>query len=140
MRLRFRPRRSRPRAKTIAPKDLTRAVLRTGAAELDSEDLDRTVAERPRTRGECGTQRPCPFVSCRHHLYLDINPETGSIKFNFPDLEPEDLKESCSLDVADRYGVTLEETGGILNITRERVRQLEVRALLTLKGICRREA
>ena len=29
--------------------------------------------------------RPCPWVACKHHLYLDVNPETGSIKMNFPD-------------------------------------------------------
>ncbi len=82
--------------------------------------------ERPKTRGECANaQRPCPYVSCKHHLFLDINPETGSIKINFPDLEVWELKESCSLDVADRGGVTLETVGDIMNITRERVRQLE---------------
>ncbi len=58
---------------------------------------------RPRTRGECkGGARPCPYVSCRHHLYLDVNPTTGTIKFNYPGVEPDELVETCSLDVADR--------------------------------------
>jgi len=52
---------------------------------------------------------------------------------NFPDLEPWELEETCSLDVADRGGITLEEVGDILNLTRERVRQVEVRGLLKLK-------
>jgi len=72
-------------------------------------------------------------VSCKHHLYLDVNPETGSIKLNFPDLEVWEMKETCSLDVADRTGATLEEVGEILNLTRERIRQVEVRGLIKLK-------
>ena len=86
------------------------------------------------SRAECGSgERPCPFVACKHHLYLDVNPETGSIKLNFPDLEVWEMKETCALDVADRGGITLEEVGEILNLTRERIRQVEVRGLLKLK-------
>ncbi len=87
----------------------------------------------PATRGECeGGARPCPMVRCRFHLYLDVHERTGHIKLNFPDLEPEDLVDSCALDVADRGGVTLEEAGVLLNVTRERIRQLEVKALATM--------
>lgn len=79
---------------------------------------------RPRSRGECrGGIRPCPFVSCRHHLYLDVNPENGSIKFNFPHLDPWELPVSCALDVAENGEHTLEEVGVVVNLTRERVRQ-----------------
>ena len=77
--------------------------------------------------------RPCPFVSCSHHLYLDVNPETGAIKLNFPHLEVWEMAETCSLDVADRGGITLEEVGAILNLTRERIRQVEVRGLYKIK-------
>jgi hypothetical protein len=83
----------------------------------------------PATRAECEDgPRPCPYVSCRHNLYLDVSKGTGSIKLNFPQLEPGDMTESCSLDVAQRGGATLEEVGKIVNLTRERVRQVEVRA------------
>ena len=89
---------------------------------------------RPTSRAECREElRPCPWVACKHHLYLDINPETGSIKINFPDLEPWELKHTCALDVAERGGITLEEVGEIMNLTRERIRQVEVRGLLKLK-------
>jgi hypothetical protein len=89
---------------------------------------------RPTTREQCrDDMRPCPWVACKHHLYLDINPETGSIKINFPDLEPWEIKHTCALDVAERGGITLEEVGEIMNLTRERVRQVEVRGLLKLK-------
>jgi hypothetical protein len=121
-------RRTRMRSKTIAPKRLTKEELRA------SELLVLPDVERPLTRAECrGHDRPCPFVSCKHHLYLDVNPETGSIKLNFPDLEVWEMKETCSLDVADKGGITLEEVGEILNLTRERIRQVEVRGLLRLK-------
>jgi len=90
--------------------------------------------ERPGCREECqGMPRPCPFVSCSHHLYLDVNPQTGAIKLNFPHLEVWEMAETCSLDVADRGGITLEEVGAILNLTRERIRQVEVRGLSKIK-------
>ena len=120
--------RTRARSKTIAPKRLTKEEILIGQ-ELMMPDVDRPVA-----RGECKDMpRPCPFVSCKHHLYLDVNQETGSIKLNFPDIDPWEMRETCSLDVADRGGITLEEVGEILNLTRERIRQVEVRGLLKLK-------
>ena len=89
---------------------------------------------RPAHRGQCANgPRPCPWVACKFHLYLDVNPETGTIKLNFPDLEPWEMKETCALDVADRGGITLEEVGEILNLTRERIRQVEVFGLEKLK-------
>ena len=125
----IRPRRTRPRARTIAPRRLTSVELR----EVANTRADQ--AERPRTRAECAhEQRPCPWVSCKHHLYLDVNPRTGSIKLNFPDLEPWELQHTCALDVADDGGHTLEEVGDITNLTRERIRQLEFRGLLELRG------
>ncbi|MBA3393534.1 MAG: DNA-binding protein [Deltaproteobacteria bacterium] len=127
--IRRRRRRTRPRSKTIAMKRLTREELRVGAAMYPPVDIP-----RPTNRSECaGEMRPCPWVACKHHLYLDINPETGSIKINFPDLEPWELKNTCALDVAEKGGITLEEVGEIMNLTRERIRQVEVRGLLKLK-------
>jgi hypothetical protein len=127
---RVRSKRNRPRSKTIALKRLTREELRRGA--LANPPVE--GAQRPQTRAECKDMpRPCPWVACKHHLYLDINPMTGSIKINFPDLEPWELQHTCALDVADNGGLTLEEIGLITNLTRERVRQLEVRGLFVLK-------
>lgn len=97
---------------------------------IASDLRDAPTANRPRTRGECADgPRPCPFVSCRYHLALDVDPEVGTIRLNWPHLEIDQLAETCALDVADRGGMTLEDVGGILNITRERVRQLEQEAL-----------
>jgi Sigma-70, region 4 len=123
-------RRSRARSRTVPAKRM-RAEVRAHAMEraVGAELL----AARPRTRGDCiGRERPCPWLACRHHLYLDVNPETGSIKINFPDLEPWELEHTCALDVAERGAITLEEVGEIMNLTRERVRQVEVDGLLAI--------
>lgn len=118
----------RRRSRTIATKRLTKEELAL------AEELRSVEYERPKTRSECSSGvRPCPYVSCKHHLYLDVNPETGSIKLNFPDLDVWEMQETCALDVADRGGITLEEVGEILNLTRERIRQVEVKGLEKLR-------
>lgn len=91
----------------------------------------------PRVRVECapgaGVGRPCPWVSCRHHLYVEVSETLGSVKYVHPGREVAELEQTCSLDVADEGGATLERVGALLNITRERVRQIEVRALLKVR-------
>jgi hypothetical protein len=62
----------------------------------------------------------------------------GVIRLTWPNLEPWELPETCALDVADRGGMTLEEVGGILNLSRERVRQIQHLALLRIKAGMRR--
>lgn len=120
-------REGRVRARTLGKKDEPDIEL----TALDEQRL----SERPRVRSDCkGGARPCPWVGCKHHLYSDMNAETGSLKVNFPNLEVGEMEETCSLDVADRGGVTLEEVGEILNLTRERVRQIEVRGLMKLRS------
>jgi hypothetical protein len=91
---------------------------------------------KPRVRSACqGGARPCPYFSCKHHLYVDVSPRTGAIKLNFPDLEVWEMGDSCALDVADRGGTTLEDVGAIMNLTRERIRQVEVKALAKLEAL-----
>lgn len=84
----------------------------------------------PTNRSECVNGiRPCPFARCKHHLYLDVNSETGSIKLNFPDLDLWEMRETCALDVADRGGMILEEVGDILNVSRARIQQIESKSI-----------
>jgi hypothetical protein len=123
----------RRRAKTMSRKEMMRERRKMAARGQLLEILE---YDRPRTRADCvGGPRPCLFVSCRYHLYLDVNPETGSVKLNFPDKEAWELEQTCALDVAERGGVTLEEVGHIMNLTRERIRQVEVRGLQKLKDV-----
>jgi hypothetical protein len=123
------PPRRRPR--TLSPRRLRQERHEARAASARSRDLLRIVDDaRPKTRAECGDgPRPCLYVSCRFHLYLEVNEATGSIKLNFPDVEPWDLPETCALDIAERGGLTLEEIGRLMNMTRERARQLETHGL-----------
>lgn len=90
---------------------------------------------RPIHFSECeNIVHPCPWVGCRHHLYLDIG-KKGSIKINFPDLEPNELIETCSLRVAGRGESTLDEIGNMMNLSRERIRQVEVKLLILLREL-----
>lgn len=126
-----------PRKRTIPTKQLTKAFMKDAATKLALEERYQPIAsiERPKTRGDCvNGPRPCPWVGCRHHLYLEVNPVTGSITLNRPDIEPWEMEHSCSLDIADEGDHTLEQVGFSTNITRERVRQLEVPALVKLKA------
>jgi len=107
-------------------KTMNMRMLRREHVHLKPELIQWVEALKPRSRNECREGiRPCPHVSCKYHLFLDVNPQTGSIKFNFPGLNPWDLKESCCLDIAEKGGTTLEEVGVHMNLTRERIRQLE---------------
>jgi hypothetical protein len=119
------------RARTISVKRMTKRELEIGRLLYPE-----TGYWKPRTRAECvDGPRPCPYVSCKHHLYIDVSPRTGAIKLNFPDLDVWEMTESCALDVADRGGTTLEDVGAIMNLTRERIRQVEVKALAKLEAL-----
>lgn len=79
--------------------------------------------QRPKTRADCiNGPRPCPFVGCKYHLYLDVH-VCGSIKLNFPDKEPWELEETCALDVADWGGANSVEVAVLINVTKQRVKQ-----------------
>jgi hypothetical protein len=100
--------------------------------ELDVSPLP-TDHPRPRTRRECiDGARPCPYAACEHHLYLDVDPK-GHIRLNFPGIGPDEMGESCALDVADRRSHSFDEVGNAMNLTYERVRQIEEVALRKLK-------
>ncbi len=126
-----RKRRSRARAKTISIRRLSKTELNKGRALYPEMDY-----WKPKMRSECiDMERPCPFVSCKYHLYLDVHPVRGAIKLNFTDVEVWEMTETCALDIADRGGITLEEVGEIMNLTRERVRQVETAGLAKLAAL-----
>lgn len=105
----------------------------------DVEGVD--FSGRPQTRADCiDGPRPCPWVGCRHHLYVDVN-RSGNLKINRPDLSAEQLDEmpeTCSLDVADQGRQTLDAVRFLVNLTREGVRLIENQALARLSPRVRR--
>ena len=118
------------RGVTISCKSLTKeeVVLKY---KLDENNY---ISKRPATRLECKeNMRPCPHVGCKYHLYLDINKSNGSIKFNFPDLEFDELDQTCALDIIEKGESTLEDIGKHMNLTRERVRQIQDNVIMKLK-------
>lgn len=124
-------RRGIPPKKTLAVRRITQLELAAGRAELQALGADEPY-DRPRTRGDCArVARPCPYVACKYSLYLDVS-ETGSIILNFPHLEPFQMpaEQSCALDLSERGSMTLEEIAVVTNLTRERIRQVELKALV----------
>jgi hypothetical protein len=95
--------------------------------------LTERAGGRPQTRGDCeGGPRPCPWVSCRYNLALDVHSTGYAGNTPHVRLNPT-ATQSCALDVAARGGQLLEQVGEALGMTRERVRQIEDRALAKLK-------
>ncbi len=133
-----------PRAHTVSVKRIGNAIMRESQAE--TREYTTSI---PRTYGECqeralGTpSNPCAHLRCTHSLLLDVSDDTGSYKVTWPHLtsghygdEYEQLpRHTCALRVAEQGGMTLDEIGEIMNLTRERVRQIETKALLRLRDL-----
>lgn len=84
----------------------------------------------PIIRGDCrNIPRPCPFIRCKWHV-LWVNSKCRFLLRKDDDVVADwvvsrDPKYSCVLDIADRGEATLEEIAQVMNITRERVGQIE---------------
>jgi hypothetical protein len=105
------------------------------------------VEARPRTRADCADgPRPCPWVSCRYHLATEVG-HSGSLTIRFAvpggkSGEPQyddgvawdAMDDTCSLDVADEGGASLERVAWAMNIDPERVRQIEREAIGRLRA------
>lgn len=129
----LRRRERKVRSRSIRVARATKSEIEHARLRLQEDGSDTL---RPRHRAECiDGPRPCPHVSCKHHLYLDVSPQTGTIKLNFPDLEVWEMAVSCALDIADAGGARLEDVGVLMNITRERARQIESKALAKLETL-----
>ncbi len=124
------------RAVTVSMTRMSKRALDAGAAEYpERPGVD---YQRPRTWADCeraglGAEVPCPFVSCGYHLAIDVRPRTGSIKANFPDCDPDEIPHTCTLRVAERGGATLDDVAAVMNLTRERVRQIQDIALAKIR-------
>lgn len=128
-----------PPARPAAPVSLAKVLpiaptpARQRQAAPTSSPLG-AVEGRPATRGDCiNGERPCPYIACRFNLYLDVT-KAGAVHLTFPNLEPDQMVESCALDVIDRDGaVTLMKVGACFGVTRERIRQIEQKAAKKLR-------
>lgn len=96
-------------------------------------------ADAPKKRADCaGIPKPCPFLDCRHHLWLRLqqeqpgNPQAG--KQGETTFRPSTM-QSCSLDVAEK-GASFEEIGELLGMDSTRGRQIAQAALEKLKARC----
>lgn len=111
-------------------KQRTAAMAGEALAEAEAAELE---AARPRTRGDCaGGERPCPWASCRHHLLWEQGGawDGGVLRSDDELLDLLDrMPATCALDAADEGGLNLAEAGRLLDITRERMRQIETRIL-----------
>ena len=100
--------------------------------DWDRSYVDGVEIERPKIRSDCENGiRPCPFVSCRFHLYLQIA-TGGNLKVSHKGKEPWEREHSCALDLADDGPHTLDAIAGWIGATRERVRQIETYAMSKL--------
>lgn len=85
--------------------------------------------DAPKTREECrGGLRPCPWLGCKYHLGIGRMSKYGMrLNTNVVDEDgvPWPDAQTCTLDLAEEDGITLDAVGTILGLTRERVRQIE---------------
>lgn len=101
--------------------------------EEEAPSDDPFASIRPRTRSDCKDAcRPCPWVSCKHHLYLDVNPRTGRIRRMFPGLEVWELQHTCALDIAEMGGMTHTELSKLMGISVKRLKRAESSGLKKL--------
>jgi hypothetical protein len=137
------------------------------AIEKNGNDYDQLYKHgepaptRPRTRADCiDGPRPCPWVSCKYHLLLDVK-SNGGLTFNvrrpgehgvktvgrrrMRGAEADALAEralerlcemptSCALDVADEGGATYERIGELLGLRKQSVRLIQIGAKAKCKS------
>jgi hypothetical protein len=92
-----------------------------------------TNLKKPKTRGDCiDGPRPCPWVSCKYHLYLEVKP-SGRLVVPRPEVDLEEMEFTCALDAAEDHTLTLDEISVYYQVSRERIRQIEMGALRKLR-------
>jgi len=114
---------------------MTIAVSRLTADEIAiGKLLYPETPKRPKTRDECPSYRPCPYVGCRYNTYLEVT-WCGNITIPKKGEEPwqVDPATSCTLDLADRGGMIMDDVAAIFRIRRQRVHQIEAEACEKLR-------
>lgn len=114
-----------------SPETRARMSISAKAAAQAKRDAAPPRREGPRrlplTRGDClDGPRPCPYIECRHHMLADL-----------PDDDMVD-GHTCSLDSAVLGPMILEDVARVLGVTRERIRQIEDKAIKRLLPVMRK--
>ena len=82
--------------------------------------------KRPQRRSDCaGGLRPCPWATCSWHA-AQVRSECKGSRLpmgQVPDVA--EWAQTCTLDVIEQDGATLEDVGEVVGVTRERIRQIE---------------
>lgn len=83
------------------------------------------MVDKPLRRADCvNGPRPCPWVSCRHHLGLRVT-AAGELRITFPDdeggVDIDGMAETCALDVADSGPQDVVIIAALLGIEEGRV-------------------
>jgi hypothetical protein len=129
------------RSRTVSMNRMSKRAIDALTKHTDLLAEADPLPPRPQTFTECqargiGTaESPCGYVSCKWHLALDVSEKTGAIKVNFPALDGDPdidaMGQTCVRRVIAAHpdGLTLEEVGLIVNLTRERIRQVESKGL-----------
>lgn len=83
------------------------------------------------TKGACRNgPGPCTVATCRYSLLADTT-SPGEWKGR----APKKVAENCALDAAENGAMTLDEIALEIGRTRERVRQIEARAMAKIRRI-----
>jgi hypothetical protein len=102
-------------------------------AESYPEDIERPITRADCPAGGSNAARPCPFVSCRHHLYLET-PTPYAVQLNYPTREPWELEKSCALDVAEGGELELTDIATLFDVSKQAISFIAVRATRKLRG------
>lgn len=107
----------------------------------------------PETRAECPETRPCPYVSCRHHMLIESVRRPGRVEIielsriavaiagkipeRWSDEQIAEILEalpySCVLDAAAKEGLSQYEIAEALRVNRTRIEAIEAEASQKIK-------
>jgi hypothetical protein len=91
---------------------------------------------RPTLRSDCKDgPRPCPWVSCRYHLAIEVIPRSTGGGYNVSIRNPPenwtDETKTCALDIADGGAITLKDIARISGVGRGEYERQIIQAALT---------
>lgn len=101
--------------------ELTREAKKRRKAGLPASP--KPAVPRPKTRADCvDGPRPCPWVGCRYHLYLDARP-SGALRLMHGDdvAHLQTMPETCALDCAAKGPHDYDYLARAYNLTRQQV-------------------